>query len=153
MERGSVKEIRLLSVRQPWAWALIHGGKDVENRSWSTNYRGLLAIHAGLQPHDTLKHDNWKEFEKQFVGRDVFKDFDIEKEPRGAIIGVIELYDCQPGHLVDSVWRDDEPGWFAWKVRQPVELPEPISCKGQLGLGRIPSPLQDVLIDVWEAGR
>jgi hypothetical protein len=36
-----------LSVRQPWAWAIVSGYKDVENRSWPTNYRGTLFIHAG----------------------------------------------------------------------------------------------------------
>lgn len=36
-----------LSVRQPWAWAIISGGKTIENRSWTTPYRGPLLIHAG----------------------------------------------------------------------------------------------------------
>jgi ASCH domain len=40
-------EAPVLTVRQPWAWAIIHGGKDVENRSWRTKYRGPLLIHAG----------------------------------------------------------------------------------------------------------
>lgn len=43
--------IKALSVRQPWAWAIIHGGKDIENRSWQAvnhglNVRGRVAIHA-----------------------------------------------------------------------------------------------------------
>lgn len=36
--------MRILSVRQPWAWALVDGWKDVENRSWRTAYRGPIAI-------------------------------------------------------------------------------------------------------------
>lgn len=40
-----------LSVRQPWAWAIIHGGKDIENRSWQAvnhglNRLGRIAVHA-----------------------------------------------------------------------------------------------------------
>jgi len=40
-----------LSVRQPWAWAIIHAGKDIENRSWQAvnhglRQRGRIAIHA-----------------------------------------------------------------------------------------------------------
>ena len=35
-----------LSVRQPWAWAIIHAGKDIENRSWATKFRGRVLIHA-----------------------------------------------------------------------------------------------------------
>lgn len=39
--------LRALSIRQPWAWAITHAGKRIENRSWSTNYRGPILIHAG----------------------------------------------------------------------------------------------------------
>jgi len=33
--------VKCLSIRQPWAWLIIHGGKDVENRTWWTDYPGL----------------------------------------------------------------------------------------------------------------
>ena len=36
-----------LSIRQPWAWLIVNGHKPVENRTWSTSYRGELLIHAG----------------------------------------------------------------------------------------------------------
>jgi hypothetical protein len=39
--------VKALTVRQPWAWATIYAGKDVENRRWRTTYRGPLLIHAG----------------------------------------------------------------------------------------------------------
>lgn len=42
-----MKTITVLSVRQPWAWLLCEGLKNVENRNWRTNYRGELYIHAG----------------------------------------------------------------------------------------------------------
>lgn len=43
--------MRVLTVRQPWAWAIIHGGKDVENRTRNIagDYRGPVAIHAGKE--------------------------------------------------------------------------------------------------------
>lgn len=41
--------VMCLSVRQPWSWLLVNGHKDVENREWSTNYRGPLLIHAGAR--------------------------------------------------------------------------------------------------------
>lgn len=40
--------IPALSVRQPWAWAIAHGHKMIENRTWPTGFRGRLLIHAGL---------------------------------------------------------------------------------------------------------
>ncbi|MDX6480321.1 MAG: hypothetical protein QOG85_831 [Gaiellaceae bacterium] len=38
--------MKALSLRQPWAWAVIHGGKRVENRVWNTKFRGSFLIHA-----------------------------------------------------------------------------------------------------------
>jgi hypothetical protein len=42
--------VKVLTIRQPWAHAILHLGKDVENRSWRTRYRGLLLIHAAARP-------------------------------------------------------------------------------------------------------
>lgn len=39
----------VLTIRQPWAWSIVHGRKRVENRSWQMNYRGPLLIHAGAR--------------------------------------------------------------------------------------------------------
>lgn len=46
--------MRALTVQQPWAWAIVYGGKDVENRTRNIAgaYRGPLAIHAGLRWSD-----------------------------------------------------------------------------------------------------
>src|ERR1051326_1498970 len=41
--------VKALSVRQPWAWLIIYGGKDIENRDWPTSHRGPTLIHAGKQ--------------------------------------------------------------------------------------------------------
>ena len=40
-------DITILSVRQPWAWLILQGLKPIENRTWSTPYRGPLQLHAG----------------------------------------------------------------------------------------------------------
>jgi len=42
-----------LSVRQPWAWLIVNGHKDVENRTWSTQHRGDILIHASAGRLDT----------------------------------------------------------------------------------------------------
>ena len=49
--------MKVLTVQQPWAWAIIHGGKDVENRTQAWSYRGPLAIHAGARWSDRGAHD------------------------------------------------------------------------------------------------
>ena len=40
---------KVLTVRQPWAWAILFAGKDIDNRSRSTDYRGPLMIHAAVK--------------------------------------------------------------------------------------------------------
>lgn len=39
--------MKALSIRQPWAWLIVNGHKDVENRTWSTGFRGDFLVHAG----------------------------------------------------------------------------------------------------------
>jgi ASCH domain len=40
--------MKILSIRQPWAYLITQGSKEIENRSWATTYRGLFLIHASL---------------------------------------------------------------------------------------------------------
>ena len=39
--------MKAITIKQPWAWAIIFAGKDIENRTWHTHDRGPLLIHAG----------------------------------------------------------------------------------------------------------
>lgn len=102
--------MRILTVRQPWAWAIIHGGKDVENRprNIAGGYRGPVAIHAG-RTYDKGSHERSRTLREAqdraaiAAGAEVFAggylwDFDAP-DPReqwslpGAIIGVVDLVD------------------------------------------------------------
>jgi hypothetical protein len=103
-----------LALRQPWAYAVMSLGKDVENRTWRTNYRGLLLIHAGLA-NDTSAPD---------LG------VDARTLTHGAIIGVVRLVDVVRG--ASSPWA--EPGSWHWIITDPVELPQPVPCRGAVGL-------------------
>lgn len=42
--------MKALTVKQPWASLIMSGEKDVENRSWATRHRGLIAIHSSARP-------------------------------------------------------------------------------------------------------
>ena len=105
-------EMRMLTVRQPWAWAIMHGGKNVENRvrNLAGGYRGPVAIHAGLaidHDYDALMISEPAGIiarEKRPVGmRMVPSRISEPDEPRfhvterygyrGAIIGVVDLGD------------------------------------------------------------
>ena len=67
-----MSELRVLTVRQPYAWAIIHGGKDIENRTRNIagSYRGPVAIHAALQApaFDTKHPELWPLDERHVTG-------------------------------------------------------------------------------------
>src|SRR6266705_2697241 len=79
--RRTPHKMKALSVRQPWAWAIIHARKDIENRTWKTHFRGQVAIHS------SRKLDSDSELPR------------TSRRPRaddlicGAIIGVVDIID------------------------------------------------------------
>jgi hypothetical protein len=163
VERGIVKA---LTVRQPWAWALIHGGKDVENRTQAWSYRGPLAIHAGMALFE--KHNLASEAHRAAHGTETPTDIKF-----GGIIGVVDLVDVhvsargrevtsrsRPGHGLESHRLPDccSSPWaqFAEGATKPVvhlvvenprPLARPIAARGQLGLW---TPYADTLAAIRE---
>ncbi|XHR29884.1 MAG: ASCH domain-containing protein [Chthoniobacteraceae bacterium] len=101
-----------LSVRQPWAWLIVAGHKDIENRTWSTGFRGRVLIHAGKKYGPTEKED------ARIVERDM--GIHIPETLRlGGIVGAVEIVDCVTQS--DSPWfRNDGYGFV---LRHAVELP------------------------------
>jgi len=88
--------MKILSIRQPWASLIISGVKDVENRTWPTNYRGVILVHAS-QRADEISTDD---FERRFGVR-------MPSELRlGGIVGTTEIVDCIRPH--PSKWYDAE---------------------------------------------
>jgi len=119
--------MKCLSVRQPWAWAIIHAGKDVENRSWPTKYRGKLVIHAGK---------GCKPSEYEFAAEDIARTIGrrpppLDEIPRGCIVGTVELVDCVENSR--SKWAQDDA--VHWVVRDPIPC-QTRPVKGMLGSSR-----------------
>lgn len=48
--------MKVLTIRQPWTWAIARGHKSIENRSWTTPYRGPLVIHAASKWDDDWEY-------------------------------------------------------------------------------------------------
>lgn len=120
---GDLPEIAL-SIRQPWAWAILYAGKDIENRSWSTSFRGPVCIHASKG----MTRREYDEFEGVYA-----MDWRVPTIPepqqllRGGIVGTAEIVGC--------VNRSSSPWFFGtWGFvianAQPVDF---IPCKGALG--------------------
>lgn len=131
--------MKALSVCQPWAHAILALGKNVENRSWPTSYRGPLLVHASKTKalYDREDADDWREG----LGVELPAWSDL---PKGAIVGAVDLIDCVradpglpcfvPGHG-PSVWAQDQ--WL-WVLARPRRLPEPIAYRGLMGLFEVP---------------
>jgi hypothetical protein len=120
--------MRAITVRQPWAWAIIHGGKDVENRTRNIagSYRGPVAIHAGLALDDAALDDHNLRRAWHLAGmpqrpttpgmfEPLLREYDGDEAdwlPLGAIIGVVDLVDMHQCALNLGCWRPaDVTGW------------------------------------------
>jgi hypothetical protein len=111
-----------LSVRQPWAWLIVNGLKDIENRSRRTHHRGPLLIHA------SKSSDGFTE-NIELVKREHGISVPLEVD-RGGIVGVVDVIDCVEIH--ESKWFN---GHFGWVLANPRRL-KLRPCKGALGLFR-----------------
>jgi hypothetical protein len=86
--------MKALAIRQPWAWLIIKGIKDVENRTWSTNFRRQFLVHASQTMAET---PSWVNACLSRKGIAVPEDL-----PRGGIVGVATLVDCV--HHAEISW-------------------------------------------------
>ena len=117
-----------LSVRQPWAWLLVHGYKDIENRNWSTTFRGRCLIHAGK----TFDQDGYEWVKRHFKKIDLPLPSEFE---RGGIVGWVNITDCVTRSK--SKWFF---GPYGFVVNGADELPF-VPMPGKLKLFEIPAPI------------
>jgi hypothetical protein len=115
-----------LSVRQPWAWLILHGGKDVENRTWVTKVRGPILIHASAGM--TREEYEYARRFADFVNGHTCRFPAIDELQLGGIVGSVEIVDCVPWSR--SLWHED--GLTGFVLRSPKVLPF-APCKGRLG--------------------
>lgn len=124
--------IRALTVRQPWAACIVSCRKTTENRTWSTGYRGPVLIHAAQAVDtDALQISAQREHMWRALGTDP-----TAAHVRGAVIAVARLVDC---HLENHQaccrpWGETGRGIWHWTLRDVLKLPDPVPCKGRLGL-------------------
>ncbi len=119
-----------ISVRQPWAWAIIHGGKDIENRSpcavqFMKPLKGRRAIHAS-KGMTREEYEDARNFMAS-IGITCPKPAEIA---RGCITGSVEV--------VDVVSKSESP-WFFGPRGLVLRDPKPcklIPCSGELGYFR-----------------
>lgn len=116
--------MKALSIRQPWAWLILHAGKDIENRNWKTHFRGRVLIHASQR----MSKDEWLDgLEMVLIQHGVRHRFPgPEFLQRGGIVGSVEIVDCVANST--SPWFHGDYGFV---LRDPRPLPfRP--CRGSL---------------------
>jgi hypothetical protein len=129
-----------ISLIQPWAWAIIHAGKDIENRTWD--------LPQSFQGKRVMLHASKRVTRDDFEGSaDMIEELSgvrvpsYELVPMGALVGAVTfvgslLPGCgpHPWHAIDQ---------FGWIAHEAKELPEPIPCKGSLGFWRVPDDVAE----------
>lgn len=125
--------MKTITIKQPWASLIVEGIKDVENRSWKTNFRGRVLVHAGLDKRLTTLSPTSLMTTSQvnaLMNSDVnYSLNDFKFRQLGAIIGSVEIVDCVKRY--DSVWAD-QIGW-KWVLANPIKFDEPVgNVKGKL---------------------
>lgn len=126
--------MKALSLKQPWAWLVVEGGKDIENRKWGTRYRGKVLIHASKK---------WDVegarclYIKACKGEIPIREIPMRDDPRiiyGAILGSVDIIDC--------VIKSESPWFFGpygFVLTNAIKAEEIIFYKGRLGLFEVPS--------------
>lgn len=161
----------VLTVRNPWAWAILHG-KPVENRTWEMKHRGPLWLHAGSRSRwdpagadSDLVQEAWlKVTGIPDVPHGTAKDIGLHRNTDlmafGAVTALTEVTGCH--HAANCYGpRGREPAagscWTCtpWSARGQFHieltvrqvLPEPVPCRGMLGLWRLPDDVEEA---VWK---
>lgn len=113
---------RCLAIRQPYAWAAAVGVKDIENRSWSTDFRGTFVIQASSHKTDVSR-----------VAKKLGKKPNDPRFVYSALLGVADLVECvplSPEHEA-SPWAY---GRYLFRIENARLFEKPIPAKGKLNL-------------------
>lgn len=90
--------MKVLTLTQPWASLVAMGAKRIETRSWDTDHRGPLAIHAAKNfPREAKEICSEQPF--QHCLRRWYGSFDIplwQQLPLGAVLCVSQLLATRP---------------------------------------------------------
>jgi hypothetical protein len=110
--------VKALSIQQPWAWLIVNGHKDIENRDWPTRFRGHVLVHAG------------KKIDEQAIEyiRRAHPEISLpDNFETGGIVGAVTIHGCVTAS--ESKWFFGEYGFLLKDAERIPFRP----CRGQLG--------------------
>lgn len=133
--------MKALSVRAPWWWAILHLGKDIENRDWPTRFRGRVLLHASrwfklAEIHDDLETLRLIREHSNVAPVDLIITPRMLRDAGGALVGSVEIVDCVSASA--SPWFFGKHGFV---LRNPEVFARPIPYRGQLGFFEVPETL------------
>ena len=120
--------MKVLTLKQPWATLISEGLKEYEFRSWNTNYRGKLLIHAGVS-----------------IDKEEIKKYNYDY-PKSRIVALVELVDCikiddKFNKMIKDknsiVYGSKDRDGYAWKIKLIKKIDDNNEIKGKLGLWNI----------------
>ena len=134
MAKKKQDEWNCLSVRQPHAWAIVVGAKDVENRDRRSNYLGRLYIHAGLTENVDVVEETTERVAAHLgisasAARARYRRH--LEQGLGAIIGHVQMFGCAVSY--ESAWFDRQSR-YGYLLRDPVRLRQPRPAKGFMAI-------------------
>ncbi len=130
--------MKAISLLQPWASLVVMGVKTIETRSWATQHRGIILIHASMGKAGNI-----------FAMEKPFKKYipDFKALPFGAIIGSVTITGLVPvTHtglpenvmaqltMEEKAFGDYSGGRFAWLLADAVKFEQPIPARGMLNV-------------------
>lgn len=152
--------MRILSLWQPWASLIALEMKQYETRSWGTDYREKLLIHATKR---LVNQDELAAISYASIGHLSWDKISGINYPLGCVVAIVDLTDCRmmesrystiseqtyayineqsPLELAVGNWQ---PGRYAWKLENIIALSNPIPWKGAQGLRDAPSELVELV--------
>ena len=147
-----MSEIKGLTLWQPWASLVSVMEKQIETRSWATDYRGYLAIHAAKRtPKYAAEYAHFEPFYSALKRHALYPD----RLPSGAIVAVCRLEDCMQITSTEMLlslkdteihFGDHTVGRYAWMLGNFDRLEKPIPIKGGQRLWNLPPAIYDILI-------
>jgi ASCH domain len=146
-------ELRALSIQHPWAAAIAYGTKRVENRAWTAPrwvIGQVIAIHASKKPDISARPPAGEEWPMERMMH------------LGAVLAVAKVTGCHHSDEcmlpVSALPTSGRTGCSPWAVRGQFHvelanvrpLPEPVPCRGALGLWRLPEDAEKLVREQME---
>lgn len=141
-----------ITLTQPWATLMALGCKTIETRSWSTRFRGPIAIHAAK----TFPKPCRDLIVEEYFGPMLFAGgyHQAEQLPLGKILAVCFLEGCERTEdlylrvsEMERAFGDYSAGRFGFQTTEVRPLKEPLAFRGALGIKPLPSPItEDMLV-------